>query len=147
MADWFEVASGTGQCVIQAPPLFNIILNWVLEQAMAEKTASQGFTLQRRLSSHSPEKHVTDTNYADDLGFLNDTKDGLQESNDKILKHGRKPGLQINVKKTKLMSIDKNTSQQLFPEHVSLNTKIDVETLEQVISLCTLIQSLHLMDQ
>ena len=142
LADWFEVLSGTGQCVIQAPLLFNIILNWILEQAMAEKIALQALTLQRQLSSHSPEKHATDINYADDLGALNDTKDGLQESTDKILKNGRKAGLQINVKKTKLMSIDKKTSQQPF-----LNIKIDVGTLEQVTSSRTLVQSLYVMDQ
>ena len=64
LTDWFEVASGTSQGTVQAPPLFNIILNWVLEQAIAEKTASQGLILQHRLSSRCPEKHVTDANYA-----------------------------------------------------------------------------------
>ena len=85
LTDWFEVASDTGQGAIQTPPLFNIILNWVLEQAMTEKTTPQGLTLQCRLSSPCPEKHITDTNDADNLGVLNDSKNGLQESTDKIL--------------------------------------------------------------
>ena len=55
-----------------------------------------------------------------------------------MLKHGRKAGLQINVKKTKVMSIDKNTSQQPFHDLVNLNVKIDVETLKQV-TYCNLL--------
>ena len=106
---------------------------------MTEKTTSKGLTLQRRLSSRCPEKHVTDINYSDDLGVLDDSKEGLQESIDKILKHGRKAGLQINVKKTKVMSIDKNISQQPFPEHKNLNIKIHGETLEQVTSFVYLV--------
>ena len=100
---------------------------------MAEKTASQHLTLQHPLSSRCPEKHVMDANYADDLGVLNDSEDGLQEPTDKILKHGRKAGKYVKVK-TKVMSINKNINQQPFPEHVNLNVKIDRETLKQVTS-------------
>ena len=91
---------------------------------MAEKTISQDLTLGHRLSSAFLQKNVTDADYTDDQGVLDDSEDILQESTDKILKHGRKPGLQIKVKETKLMSIDKNTSLQRFPEHVNLNVKI-----------------------
>jgi len=125
LTDWFEVASGTDQGAIQAPHLFNIILNWVLEQAMSEKTASLA-------SLGFPEKNVTDIDYVDDLGLLDNNKTGLEESTDAISKHGRKAGLHINIKKTKAMSIDKYTSQQPFPEHVNLNIKSDGEILEQV---------------
>ena len=52
---------------------------------MIEKTTPQDLTLQCRLSSPCPEKHITDTNDADNLGVLNDSKKGLQESTDKIL--------------------------------------------------------------
>ena len=114
LIEWFNVAPGTGQSAAQAPP----------------QTASQGFTLKHRLSSCCPEKHVTDVNYGDDLDILDDNEDGLQQSTNKTLKHDRKAGLQINVKKTKVMSINKNTSQQSFHELVNLNVKIGGETRE-----------------
>ena len=132
LTDWFEVAYGTGQGDIQAPPLFNIVLNWALEQAMSNKTISSGFTLQHRQSSRQPARHVTDADYADDLGVLDDSVIGLQESTDLITHHCRKAGLQINVGKTKVMSIDKNINQQPFPEHACLNIKINGIPLEQV---------------
>ena len=109
-------------------------LNWALEQAISNKTISKGLTLQHRQSSRQPEKHVTDADYADDLGVLDNTENGLQESTDMITKHCKKAGLQINVAKTKVMSIDKHTNQQPFPKHVNLNIKIDGEYLEQVTS-------------
>ena len=61
---------------------------------MSNKTISSGFTLQRRQSSREPARHVTDADYADDLG---DCEIGLQESIELVTQHCRKVGLQINV--------------------------------------------------
>ena len=107
-------------------------------------SSSQGLTLQRQLTSHCPEKHVTDSNYIDDLGVLDDSENGLQQSG-KILKHSRKVDFQINVKKAKVTSIGKNTSQQPFPEHVNLKGKIR-KSLNQVTSFVYLGSS-YVMDQ
>lgn len=101
---------------------------------MAEKVQSKGFTLQHRLSSWNPEKHVTDIDYADYLGVLDDTEIGLQESTDLTVKHCKKTGLQVNVDKTQVICIDKNTSQRPFPQHVNMDIKIDGDLLEQVSS-------------
>ena len=46
--------------------------------------------LHHPLSPRCPEKHIFNANYADDLGILDDSKDGLQEPTDEILKLGRK---------------------------------------------------------
>ena len=43
--DQFKVAFGAGQGAVEVPLLFNIIRNWILEQGMAEKIASQGLPL------------------------------------------------------------------------------------------------------
>ena len=132
LTDWFDVAFGTGQGDIQAPPLFNVVLNWAMEQALSEKTISHGLMLQHRLSSRQPAKYVTDVDYADDLGVVDGTGEGLQESTDLTVVHCRKAGLSVNIPKTQVMSIDKNTSQHPLPEHVCLNIKIDGILLEQV---------------
>ena len=67
---WFDVLAGNGQGDIQAPPLFNVVINFSMELAMDSKSISNGFTLQNRLSSRIPEKHATDADYADDLAVF-----------------------------------------------------------------------------
>ena len=74
LTDWFTVNSRTGQGDIQgdiqAPPVFNFCLNfsgYLMEQ---QKVISKGVTLQ---SSRVEEKHILDTDYADDMALLNNT--------------------------------------------------------------------------
>ena len=80
LSNWFEVKSGTGQGDIQAPSIFNVVLNWVLERAISAKTVSDGYTLQHRLSSRYTAKTVTDADYADDIAAIDNTPAGLQET-------------------------------------------------------------------
>ena len=126
--------SGTGQGDIQAPPLFNVVINFAMELAMISKSVSGGFTLQKRLSSRIPAKYVTDADYADDLAVLDDSKDGLQESTNAIADYCSLGGLTINVKKTKCMNIAKYHKQRRFTENEVLDIDVYGNPIDQVTS-------------
>ena len=132
LTEWFEVGSGTGLGDIQAPPIFNIVLNWAMELSMEERHISQGFLLQKRRSSRHPAIHITDLDYADDIAVLDSSKDGLQEATTKISNFGREAGLCIHSKKTNTMVIDKFHNQRPFPHDEMLELTISGDPLEQV---------------
>ena len=124
LTEWFKVLSGTGQGDIQGPPCFNVVINWTMELAIAHKRVSQGAVLQKRLSSRYPAVNISDIDYADDLGALDNTKEGLQETTDNIAKFAAYSGLRINVGKTKTMSISKSASQRPYLEKDTLETTV-----------------------
>ena len=134
LTEWFNVMAGTGQGDIQAPPLFNVVINFAMELAMISKSVSGGFTLQKRLSSRIPAKYVTDADYADDLAVLDDSKDGLQESTNAIADYCSLGGLTINVKKTKCMNIAKYHKQRPFTENEILDIDVYGKPIDQVTS-------------
>jgi len=132
LTDWFKVLSGTGQGDIQGPPCFNVVINWIMELAIAHKTVSRGAVLQKRQSSRFPEVTISDIDYADDLGALDNTKEGLQETTDNIAKFAAYGGLRLNVAKTKTMSISKSASQPPYLEKDTLETTVYGSEIEQV---------------
>ena len=132
ISDWFPVKSGTGQGDIHGPPVFNVVINWIMELAIAAKSVSNGLTLQKRLSSRFPEVAVTDVDYADDLAVLDGTKEGLQESTDLIAKYSAYGGLKINVKKTNTMTVSVSSTQRPFNRQDVLDTTVYNEPIEQV---------------
>ena len=132
LTEWFKVLSGTGQGDIQGPPCFNVVINWTMELAIAHKRVSQGAVLQKRLSSRYPAVNISDIDYADDLGALDNTKEGLQETTDNIAKFAAYSGLRINVGKTKTMSISKSASQRPYLEKDTLETTVYGSEIEQV---------------
>ena len=98
LTDWFSVNSGTGQGDIQGPPIFNFCLNFAAFIAEANKTISHGAVLQEK-SKKVEEKVVMDTDYADDMAILDNSRDGLQESTDLLAHFSSYAGLKINAKK------------------------------------------------
>ena len=98
LTEWFSVNSGTGQGDIQGPPVFNFCLNFAAFIAEANKTISHGAVLQEK-SKKVEEKVVMDTDYADDMAILDNSRDGLQESTDLLAHFSSYAGLKINAKK------------------------------------------------
>ena len=132
LTDWFCINSGTGQGDIHSPSIFNIVINWVLERAINEKEISKGLTLQKRLSSRKPAKHVTDADYADDIVVLDDNECGLQETTNKIAELGKEAGLYIGVSKTKCMLVGKFHTQRPYQSHETLQLNVYGEEIDQV---------------
>ena len=68
------------------------------------KFISKGALLQ--LQAHGVEdKHLLDTDYADDMAMLDNSKEGLQETTDFLCKYSAYAGLKINAGKTQSMAV------------------------------------------
>ena len=57
---------------------------------------------------------VLDTDYADDMVILNNSKDGLQESTDLLAHNCSYAGSRINAKKTQCMAISRSASRRPY---------------------------------
>ena len=132
ISDWFSVKSGTGQGDIQGPPVFNFCINLAAQLAEACKALTKGAVLQRAISPAEEDKVVLDTDYADDIAALDNSKEGLQETTDLLCKFSAYAGLKVNAGKTKSMAVAKNTSQQPFTEECSLDITVDTLPVQQV---------------
>ena len=86
LTDWFSVNSGTGQGDIQGSPLFNFCLNFAAFMAQTNKAISHGVVLHNK-SKGVDEKVVLDTDYADDMAIMDNSRDGLQESTDLLARY------------------------------------------------------------
>ena len=124
--------SEAGQGDIQAPPIFNVVLNLALNLAVKEKSVSSGFTLQKRQSSRQPETSLVEFDYADDLAATDNTQEGLQETTDLNVKQCAKAGLFINASKTKVMNVCKHSTQQPYLREQLFTVKINDIECQQV---------------
>ena len=131
LTEWFSVNSGTGQGDIQGPPIFNFCLNFAAFIAEANKTISHGAVLQEK-SKKVEEKVVMDTDYADDMAILDNSRDGLQESTDLLAHFSSYAGLKINAKKTQCMAVSRCASQRPFNKSDSIELEVEGEPIEQV---------------
>ena len=131
LTDWFSVNSGTGQGDFQGPPLFNFCLNFAAFMAETNKTISHGVVLHKK-SKGVDEKVVLDTDYADDMAIMDNSRDGLQESTDILAHYSSYAGLKINAKKTKCMAVSKCASQRPYIEEDYIELEVNGEPVEQV---------------
>ena len=104
LTEWFSVKSGTGQGDIQGPPVFNFCLNFSALLMEQKKVISKGTTLQHP-SPGVEGKYLLDTDYADDMALLDNTKEGLQETTDLLCRYSAYAGLKINAGKTQSMAV------------------------------------------
>ena len=105
----FEIKTGVKQGCIISPCLFNIILDWVLAKAMR---GCKGVMVSNDLS-------VTDLGYADDLAYLGESEADIQKFLSNFDIYGKMIGLQISIKKTKLMS---NLNATLYLNNQQIET-------------------------
>ena len=131
LTDWFSVNSGTGQGDIQGPPVFNFCLNFSAYLMEQKKVISRGATLQRA-SPGVEEKHLLDTDYADDMALLDNTKEGLQETTDLLCKYSAYAGLKINAGKTQSMAVSKSASQRPYCANDTLDINVEGRPIQQV---------------
>ena len=131
LTDWFTVNSGIGQGDIQGPPVFNFCLNFSAYLMEQQKVISKGVTLQCE-SSRVEEKHILNTDYADDMALLDNTEEGLQETTDLLCKYSAYAGLKINAGKTKCMAVSKCASQRPYCRKDTLDISVEGLPIEQV---------------
>ncbi|CAH1272904.1 Hypp5001 [Branchiostoma lanceolatum] len=130
-SNWFNVESGTGQGDIQGPPVFNVCINLAAYLTEQNKQLSTGAVLLQETPG-KPAVSVMDTDYADDMALLDNTKPGLQETTDLLCNYSSLGGLKANAKKTQSMAIGKHITQRPYTEEETLSITVEGCEVEQV---------------
>ena len=96
----FSVNTGVLQGDVLAPFLFIIIIDWVLKNSNIDHL---GFIMAPRRSRRYPAERLTDMEFADDIGLLDNDHQGAQEQLNNISNTAKEVGLLINTDKTKVL--------------------------------------------
>ena len=96
-----------------------------------KKVVSRGVTLQHA-SPGVEEKYLLDTDYADDMALLDNSKEGLQETTDLLCKYSAYAGLKINAGKTQCMAVSKRASQRPYSRDDTLDINVEGLSIQQV---------------
>ena len=100
-SEWFPVTKGVRQGCILSPQLFSLYTEGIMREISLdhkkddyEEPSIQGVQLK-------------DLRYADDTALLSTTPTGLEKLIKSVKEHSDEKGLFLNIKKTKIMDIDK----------------------------------------
>ena len=107
-------------------------MNFAAQLAEQNKTISKGLVLQASLLPHEPDITVMDTDYADDMAVMDNSKQGLQESTELLCRYSAYSGLRVNSKKTQVMAFGKYTDQRPYTEDCTLDITVEGAPVEQV---------------
>ena len=107
-------------------------INLAAQRTESSKVLTHGAVLQRPAAASQEEVTVLDTDYADDMALMDSTKDGLQETTDLLCKYAAQAGLRINVRKTEVMAVAKNTSQRPYTEEGTVDISVEGSLVQQV---------------
>ena len=100
-SEWFPVTKGVRQGCILSPHLFSLYTEGIMREVSLdhrkdyyEEPSIQGV-------------HLKDLRYADDTALLSTTPTGLEKLIKSVKEHSDEKRLLLNIKKTKIMDIDK----------------------------------------
>ena len=93
----FEVKSGVRQGCVMSGLLFIVAIDWVTSRAT--ECVKRGIRW-------TPFSQLEDLDYADDIALLSHTTNHTQQKTDKLTEFGEQIGLKINIKKTKIMTVN-----------------------------------------
>lgn len=102
---WFEVQKGVRQGCILSPYLFNIYAENIMRNVKYDETYGkyESFTIGGN--------EIPELRYADDTVILSNTPEGLEHLILAVKIHSEEQNLQLNIKKTKIMTTDRTTQQ------------------------------------
>ena len=112
MTDWFQIGKGVCQDCILSLWLFNFYTEYIVQNARLDEAQGGIKTAGRNVN------HLL---YANDTTFMVESKEKLKSLLMKIKEESEKPGLILNIQKTKIIASGPITSWQ-----------IDGETMETV---------------
>ena len=112
LSESVPVESGMRQGCILSPTIFLILIDWVMKRA----------TTQPRGITWKVFESLEDLDFADDLCLLSHKAEHLQAKTDALVREGKKVGLVVNSKKTKVMRVHGKNFQ----------LKIDNQSIEEV---------------
>ena len=110
--DWFQIGKGVRQGCILPPCLFNFYGEYIMRNAGLEGAQARIKIARRNLNN---------LRYRDDTTLMAESEEELKSLLMKVKKESEKPGLKLNIQKTKIMASGPITSWQ-----------IDAETVETV---------------
>ena len=92
--DWFQIRKEVHQGCILSPCLFTLYAEYIMRNAGLDK-ARAGIKIARR--------NINNLRYADDTTFMTESEEELKSLLIKVKEESEKPGLKLNIQKTKIM--------------------------------------------
>ena len=105
--DWFQIGKGVHQGCILSPRLFNLYLEYMMQNAGLDE-AQAGIKIARR--------SINNLRHTDDITLMAESKEELKSFLMKLIKESEKVGLKLNIQKTKIMASGPITSWQRYGE-------------------------------
>ena len=102
--DWFQAGKGARQGYILSPCLFIFYAEYVLRNARLDEAQAR-IKIARR--------NINNPRYTDDTTLMEESEEPLDEEEE-----SEKPGLKLNIQKTKIMASGPITSRQIEGENV-----------------------------
>ena len=126
--DWFQIGKGVHQGWILSPCLFNFYAEYIMRNTGLEETQA-GIKIAGR--------NVNNLRYADDTTLMAESEEELQSLLMKVKEESEKPGLKLNIQKTKIMASCSITSWQIDGETMETLSDFifwDPKSLQMVIA-------------
>ena len=99
--DWFQIGKGVHQGCILSPCLFNFYAEYIMRNAGLEEAQTR-IKIARR--------NINNLRYADDTTLMAESEEELKSLLMKLKEENEKPGLKLNIQKTRIMASDPITS-------------------------------------
>ena len=102
--DWFQIGKGVHQGCILSPCLFNFYAEYIMQNARLDE-AQTGI----KIAGWS----INNLRYADDTTLIAESNEELKSALMMVKEESKKPGLKVNIQKSKIMASGSNTSWQI----------------------------------
>ena len=104
---WFQIGKGVHQGCILSPCLFNLYVEYIMQNAGLDE-AQDGRKIARR--------NISNFRYADDTTLMAESEEELKSLLMKVKEESEKSGLKLNILKTKIMASSPIISWQIDGE-------------------------------
>lgn len=114
--EWFPVTSGLKQGCLMSPLLFLVAIDWIMRETTKDESNGIRWKMDTKLD---------DLDYADDLCLISPSHQNICNKTEKLHEKAAHMGLNINLKKTKVMRINARNNNPV---------KVYTSNLEDVLS-------------
>ena len=113
--DWFQIGKGVRQGCILSPCLFNLYAEYIMRNAGVDE-AQAGIKIAGR--------NINNLRYTDDTTLMAESEEELKSLLMKVKENHEKPGLKLNIQKTKIMASSLITSWQIDGETMETSVRL-----------------------